>query len=187
MANLLASPENWEKEPGIPADWNGSAFVLASDEATLADRSIQYVGVVAPGDTFAGVCNSNMGNFIVLMDGEGAPVTFVAVGTPFSWTAIENGSLVLSDYESGAYSEYYGLQATIGQPPPPPNRVIEVRYSSDGSHNFSPWRLMDAGKTGSFLQEMVQRRLGRARHRVWEIRDTSSVANDLLAVSVQAR
>ncbi len=187
MANLLASPEGWELSPEVPAPWNGSAFVLSSDESTLADRSIQYIGVVAPGDTFTGLCESNMGNFIVLMDGEGAPVTFAAVGEAFSWTAIANGSLVLSDYESGAYSEYYGLQATIGQPPPPPNRTVEVRYSSDGSHNFSPWRSMYAGDTGTFIQEMIQRRLGRARHRVWEIRDTSSVANDLLAVSIQAK
>lgn len=99
---------------------------------------------------------------------------------PNDWLGL--GAKVQSGSADGYEIEW---QVWVGQPPR--NRTIELRYSNDGGHNFSPWRLMDAGDTGSFLKSLIVRRLGMARHRIWEFRDTSSVSNDLLAVSVQAK
>jgi hypothetical protein len=63
-------------------------------------------------------------------------------------------------------------------------RLIQVRYSNDGSENYSDWRNLDAGQTGSFLVPLIARRLGMARHRVWEFMDTSDTAQDVLSASI---
>lgn len=64
--------------------------------------------------------------------------------------------------------------------------TIQVRYSNDGANNWSDWRDLPDGGTGGFNFPLVIRRLGMARHRVWEIRDTSDTAQDILAASIQA-
>ena len=63
--------------------------------------------------------------------------------------------------------------------------LISLRYSNDGGENYSNWRQLDAGQTGNFLTEMVTRRLGFCRHRVWEICDTSPFAGDVLGMAIQ--
>ena len=60
---------------------------------------------------------------------------------------------------------------------------IELRYSGDGN-NWSNWKERESGETGAFMTPLVWRRLGRARHRIWELRDTSDVAQDILAASL---
>lgn len=66
-------------------------------------------------------------------------------------------------------------------------RFIQVRYSNDGANNYSDWRNMPAGETGSFLCPLVVRRLGMARHRVWEFMDTSDTPQDVLAAEIIAQ
>lgn len=63
-------------------------------------------------------------------------------------------------------------------------RIVQVRYSNDGGHNYSDWRNLEGGDTGDFLYPMVARRLGMCRHRIWEIMDTSPVAQDIIAASL---
>lgn len=63
-------------------------------------------------------------------------------------------------------------------------RCFQLRYANDGAENWSNWRDLDSGDTGAFLQTLVARRLGMARHRVWEIMDTSDTAQDVLAASI---
>lgn len=62
--------------------------------------------------------------------------------------------------------------------------TIQVRYSDDGGNNESAWRDFPEQATGSFIAPLVVRRLGRTRHRIWEIRDTGERAIDLLAASL---
>ena len=64
--------------------------------------------------------------------------------------------------------------------------TIQLRYANDGANNYGDWRDLNAGTTGDFLQPLIARRLGMCRHRVWEIRDTSNVAADILAASIDA-
>ena len=64
------------------------------------------------------------------------------------------------------------------------SHFISLRYSNDGAENYGNWRQLEAGSTGSFITEMVARRLGFCRHRVWEICDTSNVAADILGMSI---
>lgn len=61
---------------------------------------------------------------------------------------------------------------------------FQLRYSSDGGYNYSDWRNLAESSTGGFMAELVARRLGMARHRVWEIMDTSDAAQDVLAASI---
>jgi len=63
--------------------------------------------------------------------------------------------------------------------------AIQIRYANDG-HTFGDWRDLDTGQTGSFLKELVCRRLGITRHRVWEFRDVSDTAADVIAVQIEA-
>ena len=61
---------------------------------------------------------------------------------------------------------------------------IQLRYSNDGGENYSSWRDLPAGATGGFLSRLIARRLGQCRHRIWEFRDTSDVAQDVLAAQM---
>ncbi len=63
-------------------------------------------------------------------------------------------------------------------------RFIQLRYSNDGAENWSSWRSLTSGETGGFLAPMIARRLGFARHRVWQFMDTSDTAQDVLAASI---
>lgn len=73
---------------------------------------------------------------------------------------------------------------TIVTPPPAPTLGLSIRYSNDGGENYSDWRDFPIGTTGGFLQLLPVRRLGFARHRIWEIRDTSDTAQDVLGASI---
>ena len=65
---------------------------------------------------------------------------------------------------------------------------IEVRYSNDGGQNYSNWQFRETGATGSFLTPLIWRRLGMAREeRIWEFRDTSNVAAEILAAQIQGQ
>ena len=64
--------------------------------------------------------------------------------------------------------------------------IIAVRYSDDGCNNWSNWQERECGDTGAFLKPLVWRRLGRIKEeRIWEFRDTSNVAADVMAASIQ--
>lgn len=64
------------------------------------------------------------------------------------------------------------------------SHYIELRYSNDGGNNYSDWQSRETGNTGAFLTELVWRRLGMARERIWELRDTSTVAADVMGAMV---
>lgn len=63
------------------------------------------------------------------------------------------------------------------------SRYFQLRYTNDGA-NYSDWRNLESGDTGGFEQPLEARRLGMARHRIWEIMDTSPSAQDVLAASI---
>jgi hypothetical protein len=62
--------------------------------------------------------------------------------------------------------------------------LVSLRYSNDGGENESMWQSRESGSTGAFLTQLVWRRLGFARERIWEICDTSNVAADVLGMSI---
>lgn len=62
--------------------------------------------------------------------------------------------------------------------------MIQLRYSNDGGNNWSGWRDFPDAGTGAFLSPLVVRRLGMARQRIWELRDTGERAIDLLSASL---
>jgi hypothetical protein len=64
---------------------------------------------------------------------------------------------------------------------------FQLRYASDGAENWSNWRDFESPTTGRFLQPLVARRLGMARHRVWEVMDTSNRPQDVLAAEIIAQ
>lgn len=65
--------------------------------------------------------------------------------------------------------------------------LIALRYSDDGGNNWSDWSNRDKGEVGDFINPLTWYRLGQVREeRIWEVRDTSIVASDILAVMVQA-
>lgn len=61
---------------------------------------------------------------------------------------------------------------------------FQLRYANDGAENWSNWRNFDAPVTGQFLQPLQAWRLGQARHRVWEVMDTSDRPQDVLAAQI---
>lgn len=66
------------------------------------------------------------------------------------------------------------------------DHFASIRYSDDGGHNWSAARLADIGAAGKFRQEVVERRLGQAEQRIWEIEVSSPAKRDLVAASVMA-
>lgn len=70
-------------------------------------------------------------------------------------------------------------------PPPPKNRVVQVRYSKDGGRNWSDWRTRSLGELGAFQDRVVLRRLGRGRQWVFDVKVTDDVKRDLIAASLQ--
>jgi hypothetical protein len=60
---------------------------------------------------------------------------------------------------------------------------MDVRYSTDGAHNWSDWRKMNMGSTGGFRQRLQMRRFGRARQFVFDMRITDAVRADIMAAS----
>ena len=65
------------------------------------------------------------------------------------------------------------------------SHFIELRYANTGN-NYSNWQSREGGATGSFLKPLIWRRLGFAKEeRIWEFRDTSNVAAEVLAASIQ--
>lgn len=64
--------------------------------------------------------------------------------------------------------------------------VFQMRYAKDGAANYSNWRDFEAPRTGHFMQPLIARRLGMARHWVMEIMDTSNRPQDVLALAIHA-
>lgn len=66
------------------------------------------------------------------------------------------------------------------------SNFLALRYSDDGGKNFKPSRDLDLGDTGHFLPQVIARRLGMTRQRVWEISDTSAYPNVILGAEIEA-
>lgn len=64
------------------------------------------------------------------------------------------------------------------------SHYIELRYSNDGGNNWTDWQSRETGETGAFRTQLVWRRLGMARERTWELRDTSPVAADIMGAEL---
>ncbi|MGA0588722.1 packaged DNA stabilization protein [Dyella sp. KRB-257] len=77
-----------------------------------------------------------------------------------------------------------GLKFTIdtGQPASG-STYMDMRYSKDGGHNWSDWRKLPMGKTGSFVQTVETRGIGQCRQITLDIRVTDALKADLLEVS----
>lgn len=58
-----------------------------------------------------------------------------------------------------------------------------IRYSDDGGHNWSNARVVSIGTSGEYRRQVNLRRLGRTRHRVWEIEVSSPAKRDIVAAT----
>lgn len=63
------------------------------------------------------------------------------------------------------------------------DHFCSIRYSDDGGHNWSQARVLSIGRAGEYRRQVIARRLGRTRHRVWEIEVSSPAKRDLIAAS----
>lgn len=61
--------------------------------------------------------------------------------------------------------------------------TVDFRYSRDGGNNWSDWRKLDMGQTGSFLKRLEVRRLGRGQQWVFAVRVTDPVKADIMGAS----
>jgi hypothetical protein len=113
------------------------------------------------------------------------------------WGHVSEGSTVLRRqlrsgvlHNNGNRVFVHAMKMTVdtGQSPKSPTTAgqIAVRYSNDGGNNWYDWRVTNPGATGEFVKELVWRRLGMCRHRVWEFEDTSPYPGDVLAAMIQA-
>lgn len=62
---------------------------------------------------------------------------------------------------------------------------VDIRYSKDGGYNWSKWRTLDSGDTGSFLKSLQTYGFGFGRQFVFDVRVTDRVHADLLAASIK--
>lgn len=66
------------------------------------------------------------------------------------------------------------------------DRKVLFRYSRDGGHNWSGWVERSLGEVGEFQKRVRRYRFGQGRQWVFDIRVTSPMKADLLAMSIQA-
>jgi len=93
-------------------------------------------------------------------------------------TGLVNTAGIASSFDNALPSNAYAPCDARG------GGFFQLRYSNDGGYNYSGWRNLAESSTGGFMAELVARRLGIARHRIWEIMDTSDAAQDVLAASI---
>ena len=62
--------------------------------------------------------------------------------------------------------------------------LIQLRYSDDGGRNWSQWRDKELGVEGDRMVPCVFRQMGRTRHRIYQIRDSSPYRHDIVAAAV---
>lgn len=106
-------------------------------------------------------------------------------------TQSENGSILEKRRVTGYLSDdgnrivVDGLLLTIetGEPSAQ-DTSIDLRYSKDGGRNWSDWRKLDMGSTGSFMKKLQARRLGIGSQWVFDMRVTDPVKADILAASI---
>lgn len=65
------------------------------------------------------------------------------------------------------------------------DRIVMFRYSKDGGHNWSGWVERSLGEVGEFQKRVRRYRLGQGRQWVFDIRVTSPIRVDILAMSLQ--
>lgn len=63
---------------------------------------------------------------------------------------------------------------------------IDIRHSKDGGYNWSKWRTIDAGDTGSYLKNLETYGFGIGRQFVFDVRITDRVKSDIIAASIKA-
>lgn len=63
--------------------------------------------------------------------------------------------------------------------------ALMLRYSRDGSHNWSDRRQLDMGDTGDFNKDLVARRFGIGREYVFEVSYSGPRRCDVLAMGLQ--
>lgn len=66
------------------------------------------------------------------------------------------------------------------------DRKVMFRYSKDGGNNWSNWFERSLGEVGAFQQRVRAYRFGQGRQWVFDIKVTSPMQCDLLAMSIQA-
>lgn len=64
---------------------------------------------------------------------------------------------------------------------------VELCYSKDGGHTFSPWRSQSLGKQGAFNRRALFRRLGIGRRIVVKIRVSGDHSRDIVQAAVDTR
>lgn len=158
--------------------WTSEDDFAEPHETGVYDRTPGAVGrhiayssglfFIACGETEANTAVSN--SVVTTADG----LTF----TPTEWTTVAT----LSGIAASADPD----EVSIDPCTPMEGGFFQLRYSNDGAENWSNWRDAEAPRTGWFLQPLVWRRLGMARHRVWEILDTSNRPQDVLAAEIIA-
>lgn len=106
-------------------------------------------------------------------------------------TQDENGAILEKRRTTGYLSDdgnrivVDGLQLIIETGwPSSSNASVDLRYSKDGGSNWSDWRKIDMGSTGSFMKKLQARRLGIGRQWVFDVRVTDPVKADVIGASM---
>jgi hypothetical protein len=112
---------------------------------------------------------------------------FGTVDNPDGYTAVQIEMLGGALGESG--TDATAVVSPQTQPGPPAavildKRIIELRTSKDGAHNWSYWRQHDMGAQGNFKDRPLFRRLGFGRRIVMHVRASGNFGRDLVACSI---
>lgn len=183
MAELFNDPTLWQDDLGNtpPRQWDGSKYHF------LVGAVLTYKGTAQVGDTvtFDAAWTSSGATVVTIADGSGAIAT-VAEGAsqPAHVSATINNpstvTITTSD-DPDTYSCDITLTPTVAAEVA---RVVELRYSKDGAHNWSKWREQDMGDQGNFNKKVRFRRLGFGERIVLHVRVSADVGRDLIAASV---
>lgn len=181
-------------DPNVPAQLcvGGGQIVCYNTDGTLWTSANGWAspistGLDGPGSGAAGVIANGgrrivyAGRFYIIGDTDKLVTFFGTTVSDLITLPIEAVRSIATDYVT---TEVDVVPDYSDPCEPMEGGFFQVRYSNDGANNWSNWRDFAPPVTGDHLQTMTMRRLGMARHRVWEFMDTSNRPQELLSASI---
>jgi len=174
--NVPGAPTTWVYDV-VTGLWHERVFLTSNgiEQRELPDCHAWFNGWHVVGDYTSGnLYGLDMANFTA----NGNPIRRLRRSPHFS------SDLVRLFYEYFQLDMETGVGLDGSGPGSAP--LINLRYSDDAGHTWSPYRTVSAGPIGGYQTRAKWWRLGQSRNRVWEVSMTDPVSLTILGAELGA-